>query len=176
MNPEPCPERLSIWPGFNFKCGETWAVWTRDRAGTHLYWSARGFYFRSTDEYPELVQAFLEVRPYGGRMYITEHGHVWINLPKNQVSDACAAPFARKIAEFMDSTSAGTRDVILRLVTERLGATGCWPVYLGHISEFDSGSPPRTFYKDISAYQDTSDPETADEDPFDSDSWRKMMR
>jgi len=175
MNPTPKPEKLSVWTGFNFHCGETWAVWTRSGAGSYLYWSSRGFYFRSTEEYPELVKAYLEIRPYGGRLYVTEYGHIWMNLPRNQVSEGAKSLMERKISEFIDSTSSGERDMILSLVTARLKATGCWPMYLGHISDFDSGNPPRTHFKDLSDYRDTIDPDSGDEDDFNDDSWKRMF-
>ncbi len=47
-------ETCNIWPGFQFKHGEEFAVWNRAGNDDYLYWTYMGRYFRSIERYPEL--------------------------------------------------------------------------------------------------------------------------
>lgn len=134
------------WTGFPFHHGETWYVSARERADDLLMWKHQGLRLGSTSRFPQLYKRYLDIRPRGGRLYITEHGHVWMNLPDDEVSDAYVKAFAGLQKAQVDQLISSGKGAILRLLKSRLAATGCRPVYLGHISEFDGGQAPWTFF------------------------------
>ncbi len=170
------PSKIStgnIWRGFHFKHGEQFAVWNRAGNEDYLYWTFRGLYFRTIDKYPELCAKVREIRPRCGRIYITEYGHIWMNLPINEVSDEWTSAFRELLSK--DKLVLAKNDILLQSVYDRLRATKMYPIYVGHISEFDSGFAPRTHFSSGARFGiGTEDAE--DGDGFTGESWKKMRR
>tara|TARA_B100000029_G_C17553414_1_gene950896 strand:- start:1117 stop:2016 length:900 start_codon:yes stop_codon:yes gene_type:complete len=172
------PSDLSLaqfWRGFHFKHGETWSVWSRPGNNDYLYWSKQGMYFRSTNRYPELCQRLRSIRPRGGRIYITEHGHIWFNLTDKGTSPQFRtkiAEIARKDVELFRSDSSW--DTLIDSISERISATKCRPLYLGRMSDF--GKPPRTYFEGITFSEGTRNEDEDDEDGPNSSGYRRMRR
>lgn len=163
----------NIWPGFHFKHGEEFAVWNRSGNDDFLYWTKGGVYFRSIDKYPELCSMVRMIRPRCGRIYITEFEHIWMNLPKWEVSVEWSSRFNHLLQE--DKQKLADNDTLLRSVFERVSATQTYPIYLGKMSDFDSGVAPRTHFSGGAKFglggEDVDDGEA-----FDSDWWKNMKR
>ena len=160
LNLDPEKEMYDVWDGLSFNHGQQWSVWVRERAGNYLYWSIskgysnsypkkkRSLTFRSIEEYPELVETYREIRPTGGRLYINEFGHIWMNLKSSQVSSIYESDIKSSIQEWNKNDSSNKK-----IVNKRLRYTdGCWPIYLGSIEEYDHGSPPRKYFEDLTPY------------------------
>jgi hypothetical protein len=165
----------NLWTGLHFTHGEVFAVWNRDGNDDYLYWSGQGIYFRSIQRYPELCAKVRNIRPRCGRIYITENGHIWMNLPRSEVSYEFGPEFSRLLSEDRQRFSDPQYDILLRSVYERVRATGCYPVYVGRISDFDSGEPPRTHFS-ARAHFGIGGENAYDGDVFDSKYWRRMKR
>ena len=175
FNLDPDLEKGQLWHGFHFKHGETWSVWVRRGSGNHLYWSRQGIILRSIDEHPELVSAIREIRPRGGRCYFTEHGHIWMNLPKGEGSQA----WEHRIHDMMkrDYRELGeTHETLFDSIAERFDSTKTFPLYLGKIKDFDDGEPPRTYFEIIDFNKGTKGEDEDDEDGFSSQGWKRMRR
>lgn len=134
------------WTGFPFRNGEAWSVSPYAQSRNHLHWRMNGRRFASTDRYPEVLRACLGIRPRGGRLYVTESGHLWMN-----VTDGGLAPWyreefrslqCRQVDELLDQK----KTALVRLLVDRIESTNTRPVYIGHISAFDHGEPPWTFF------------------------------
>jgi len=151
---------FSLWTGFTFHHGEYWSVWIRERSGSKLYWKYRidysnkflpivqHIYFNSVEDYPDLVRIYLEIRPHGGRLYINEYGHIWMNLPNSEVGPTYEDEIKSNIESLLDGTFEGNG----RLIYKRFKETQCWPIYIGNIKDYDLGNPPRTYFEDLSHY------------------------
>ena len=164
-----------FWRGFHFKHGETWAVWTRAGNGDYLHWSRKGVYFRSTETYPELCRLVREIRPRGGRIYITEHGHIWFNLNDKGVS----RQWSRRVKELRSSDAILFRsdpawDTLIESLSERIMVTKLHPLYLGRIEDF--GGSPRTYFEKIVFSSGTKNEDQDDEDGDRSRGYRRMRR
>jgi len=169
-------ERGSLWPGLHFKHGEEFAVWVRDGNEDYLYWTYNGLYFRSTERYPELCAAYREMRPRCGRLYITEFGHVWINLPGSEISQEWAPRFRDLLDVEIEKLKESKNDILLQSLVNRLRATGnCYPVYLGRITDFDSGTPPRTHFSSKAKFASGGE-DTDNDEEFTAAPWKKMTR
>lgn len=162
-----------LWPGLHFKHGEEFAVWNRTGNDNYLYWTRKGIYFRSLEKYPELCAKVREIRPPCGRVYFTEFGHVWMNLHGGEVSFEWASKIKELIQE--DKKMLAKNDVLLRSIVSRKSATGTYPIYLGRISDFDSGTAPRTHFTGNAKFG-LGGEDIDDEDAFNSDSWKRMQR
>lgn len=154
--PAPNDPRLSVWRGFTFNHGERWSVSTD---GT-LVWKWRDYRFESAFDHPELVGAYRQCRGTPGRLYVTETGHVWVNLPRDDTQRATEQDVKRAIQEWRsDSTSDGSAS--LGLVTRRLEATsrdddpatGHFPIHIGHLRDFDGGRIPKPVVTDSSYFR-----------------------
>lgn len=170
------PEELNtcnLWRGFHFKHGEEFAVWNREGNNDYLYWTMKGLYFRTIKKYPELCAKVREIRPQCGRVYFTEFGHVWMNLPGSDVSTTWSLKFKKLLQE--DKQMLKKNDILLRSIHKRLEATKTFPIYLGKISDFDSGEPPRTHFLS-GAKLGMGSEDIDDGDGFDAESWKKMRR
>ena len=78
---DPDLEVGQLWTGFMFKHGESFSVWSRDRHDHFLHWKRLGIHFRTIDQYSKLCNLVREIRPKGGRLYLNEYGHIWMNVP-----------------------------------------------------------------------------------------------
>ncbi len=163
----------NLWRGLHFRHGEEFAVWNRAGNDDYLYWTHKGLYFRTTERYPEICAQVREIRPKCGRIYITEFGHIWMNLPDNDVSYMWAPKFKNLLQT--DKQYLSTHDTLLRSIFARKSATYSFPVYLGKISDFDSGIPPRTHFNAYGYFGKGGETED-DGDVYDSESWKRMKR
>lgn len=143
LNPEKL-ETGSFWTGLNFMHGEEFAVWNRDRNDDYLYWEKRGIKFRSIDRYPELCAKVREIRPRAGRIYVTEFGHIWMNLEMGGASAQWSSIVSSRLKNDLELLA--HNDVLLRAIKLRIDETGTMPIYLGKVEDFDCGSPPRTHF------------------------------
>lgn len=165
----------NLWPGLHFIHGEVFAVWNRAGNQDYLYWTGRGLYFRTIERYPDICAEVRRIRPRCGRIYITENGHIWMNLPGSEVSRSFQAGFFKLLAEDKKRLSDGKHDILLRSTYDRYSATNCYPVYLGRMSDFDSGNAPRTHFL-AGARFGVGGEDAYDGDQFGGRSWRKMKR
>lgn len=163
------------WKGFHFKHGETFAVWSREGSRSYLYWSKQGIYYRTINEHPDLVAKVKEIRPKCGRLYITETGHIWMNLPANEISP----DWVQKINGFLEEDKMligdPAYDVVFRSIKDRVANTLCWPIHIGHVSQYDDGEAPRTHFKTTKHFG-LGGEDIDDEDGYDADSWKRMKR
>jgi hypothetical protein len=134
------------WTGLPFQHGEIWTVSPRPGASNILTWKHEGVTLGSTEPYPDLFRQYLSIRPRGGRVHFTEYGHVWMNLPDDEVSYAFRDEFRKIQSEQIDSLAKDGKTTILRLLQLRLIRTNCRPVYLGRTNDFDSGEAPWTLF------------------------------
>lgn len=136
------------WTGLPFMHGECWRVSSSPRLKDHLEWASRGHVFSSTREYPELISACLDLRPRGGRIYITESGCVWMNVPDGSINPQHRIRMRDLQRDQVKALVKSRAYATLRLLRERIEATkGCRPLYLGRIAEFDHGEPPWTAFQ-----------------------------
>lgn len=144
--------RGMYWPGLPFMHGEWWRVSPNVRPPNRLAWKKGGYVFLSTREYPELISACLELRPLGGRVYFTESGCVWMNVPDGGVNHRHRSRLRKLQRNQVEEFQASRAYATLRLLGERIKATrGCRPLYVGRIAEFDHGKPPWTEFASFSA-------------------------
>lgn len=156
LNPESPSDTIGIWRGFPFKHGERWAV---SHEGT-LIWKWRDYRFESAFDHPELVAAYNAYRPNPGRLYVTEYGHIWINVPRNDVMPNKQQEVRQAIGSWKETAEAKGDTTSLRLVNRRLVATsqsddpadGHLPLHLGHLRDFDGGVVPRPVVDDEAYY------------------------
>lgn len=155
-NPHPSNDGIAVWQGLAFNHGERWTV---DQHGT-LRWRWRDFDFESAFEHPELVETYRRYRPSAGRLYITEFGHVWVNVRHNDVPSDTAGVVRDALQDWKRTAQQDGRSGTLRMVNRRLVATsptddpseGFLPLYIGHLSEFDDGYVPRPIVDDQSYF------------------------
>lgn len=158
--------KVSIWTGPPFGHGEQWAVGTDET----LIWTWRDYRFESAFDHPELIAAYDQYRPNPGAVYLTETGHVWVNVPRDDVNSDRVEDIERAINEWQAAAEEASDETTLRLVTRRLRATsrnddpatGYLPVHLGHLSEFDNGTVPRTVVDDSSYFSVVGRAESVD--------------
>lgn len=156
VNPAPPGDSVAIWTGLPFNHGERWSV---SHDGT-LIWKWRDYRFESAFDHSELVAEYGEYRPNPGRLYVTEHGHVWINVPHDDVMPGKRAEVREAIASWKQDAENRDDATTLRLVNRRLVATsqtddpadGHLPIHLGHLRDFDDGVVPRSVVDDESYY------------------------
>ena len=165
-----------FWRGFHFKHGETWSIWVRGGSGNYLYWSRKGVYFRSLVEHPELVQKIKEIRPRGGRCYITEHGHIWMNIPDGEESPHWSTPLRNLILSDTKEFSDPKWDDLVESISERYSVTKTRPIYVGMVKDFDNGLPPRTYFESVDFNKGTKSEDEDDEDGFSSPGYHRMRR
>ena len=134
------------WPGLPFSHGEFWRVSPYAQGRNRLQWQSWGRTHSSTEEYPELIESCLDVRPRGGRIYITETGCVWMNVPDLELAPKHREAFRDKQeAQLITLKENGFR-AALRLLRERIESTGARPLYVCRIGDFDHGDPPWTLF------------------------------
>lgn len=173
---DPETETGQFWRGFHFKHGETWSVWVRSGSENYLYWSRKGTYFRSLDEHPELVGKIKDIRPRGGRCYITEHGHVWMNMPNGEESMNWSTRLRNLITKDTNEFQDPKWDDLIESISERYTVTKTRPIYVGKISDFDNGMPPRTYFSGSAFKTGSKNEDEDDEDGFASKGYQNMRR
>ncbi len=140
--------RGMYWTGLPFMHGEYWRVSPNSRLRNRLEWKSRGYVFSSTRGYPELFLACLDLRPGGGRIYITESGCVWMNVPDGDINPDHRTRLRRLQRSQLEDLKEARAYATLRLLRERIEATkGCRPLYVGRLAEFDHGEPPWTAFE-----------------------------
>jgi len=159
-NPDPKPGEIAIWDGFPFNHGETWVVSVHDT----LIWKRGTYRFESAFDHDELIDCYNQYRKQAGRLYVNEHGHVWINAPPSGIPGNQEQGVQAMAKEWRQTAQREGRSQALRLVTRRLEATspdddpknGHLPIYIGHLSEFDGGVIPKPVVTDPSYFVDMS--------------------
>lgn len=152
IDPDPPRDGVAVWTGFPFNHGERWSV-SHDGK---LIWKWRDYRFKSAFDHAELIAAYGDYRPNPGRLYVTEHGHVWVNVPYDDVMPDKRSEIENAVAAWKQDAEARGDASTLRLVNRRLVATsltddpadGYLPVHLGHLREFDGGMVPRPIVDD----------------------------
>jgi hypothetical protein len=153
----PSRSGIKVWKGFPFNHGERWAVGHDDT----LVWKWRDYRFESAFDHSDLVAAYDEYRAQTGRLYFTENGHVWINVPKDGIAAGKEGEIAQAVQSWKQTAQREGDDATLRLVNRRLvatsrdddPATGHFPIHLGHLRDFDDGVVPKPVVTDESYYQ-----------------------
>jgi hypothetical protein len=150
LNP-PC-----VWEGLPFKHGERWTMPVSGGPEWRIK-LAQAFQFPSTHDHTDLTRTFRSFRPNGGRFRINEHGHIWMELPNDDVQNS--NQLADKIEAWVDDARDRGRNQLLQLIHRRLEATGNgdpkkgqFPIYLGHISKYDRGDIPTPIVTDEAYY------------------------
>lgn len=157
LDPDISHNSVDVWPGLPFNHGETWSVGQDDS----LTWKWKDYAFESTFDHPELVQKFKSYRPRGGRIYVTETGHVWGNIDPDSVSSGKGSEIGEAVTSWKTEAERAGDAATLRLVNRRLVATsstddpsdGLLPLHLGHLRRFDSGMVPRPVVDDPSYFK-----------------------
>lgn len=158
-DPDPPNDKLWIWSGFPFNHGETWSVSHDDR----LLWKWKDYRFYSPFDHSDIVDAYSRYRTVTGRLYINEFGNVIINAPRNSIppgeTESVEVIFNRWQTHVDQKGNAAAQ----RLVKRRLKVTGDGdpsdghlPLYIGHISEFDTGALPKPVVTDEEYYIDVA--------------------
>lgn len=125
-----------------------------------MVWKWRDYRFESAFDHSELVAAYDAYRPTPGRLYVTEYGHVWVNVPYDDIMPEKQNEIRDAIAAWRDNAESKGDSTSLRLVNRRLVATsstddpadGHLPIHLGHLRQFDGGVVPRPVVDDESYY------------------------
>jgi hypothetical protein len=164
VDPTPPKDGVRVWTGFPFNHGERWSVSYDDK----LIWKWRDYRFESAFDHDELIDTYYEYRPTPGRLYVTEYGHVWANVPNDDVATGGEAEVQNAISDWRQTAEANGNSSTLRLVNRRLVATsqsddpadGHLPIHLGHLQNFDGGVVPRPvvddedYYLEVGQYED----------------------
>lgn len=156
VNNDPAGSPPTIWDGFPFHHGETWAVSVNDT----LIWKKETFRFESAFDHTELIECYQKYRKVAGRLYINEFGHVWINAPYKGVPEDRKDEIRDIFERWSASAERDDDTAAQRLVTNRLQATspdhdpdnGHLPLWIGHLSDFDEGMVPRPIVTDASYF------------------------
>ena len=145
-----------VWEGLPFKHGESWTMPVSGGPEWRIKLS-QSFQFPSSHDHTDLTRTFRSFRPNGGRFRINEHGHVWAELPNSEVQNS--SQLADKIEAWFEDANDRGRNQLLQLLHRRLEATGGgdpsqgrFPIYLGHISEYDRGDVPTPVITDEAYY------------------------
>lgn len=154
---KPRKNEIKVWKGFPFHHGERWSV---SQDGT-LFWKWKDYRFESAFAHPELISEYQKYRGTAGRLYITENEHVWVNIPKNDITPSKQSTVKRAIKKWKRTAEEEDDTATLRLVNRRLVATsgdddpstGHFPIHLGQLSDFDDGIIPRPVVDDPSYFQ-----------------------
>jgi hypothetical protein len=148
-----------VWGGFSFNHGERWSVSDDDR----LIWTWQDYRFHSALDHDDLIAKYARYRQIAGRLYVNEHGHVFVNVPRDEVPPSEADTVDRVYEEWRHHVDANDDRAAKRLVQRRLKVTGDGdpsdghlPLYIGHLSEFDEGAVPKPVVTDETYYVEAS--------------------
>lgn len=155
-NPSPPSNGIKVWTSFPFNHGERWSV----SSGDELVWNWRDYRFRSAFDHSDLIDRYAKYRPNPGRIYITEHGHIWGNIPHNDVLPDKRAEISEAVTKWKTDAESRGDATSLRLVNRRLVATsrsedpagGQLPIHLGHLRDFDDAVIPKPIVDDQSYF------------------------
>lgn len=145
----PTLETGMLWTGLMFNHGEPFSVWSRQGADDCLHWKFLGIHFRTVEAYPKFCRLYREIRPRGGRLYITECGHIWMNVPTLIDLDV-GNRWRQKIKDSLEEAreSFETNDILLSATHDRVVTTKTYPIYVGRVEDYGMTAPPRTYFKD----------------------------
>lgn len=155
-NPDPPTDGVHVWTGLPFNHGERWAV-SHDNK---LIWKWRDYSFESAFDHSDIIDKYAEYRPNPGRLYITEHGHIWINVPTEDLVPDKRDEIQQAVSQWRQEATSNDNNTTLRLVNRRLTATsstddpadGHIPIHIGQLSQFDDGLIPRPVVDDEAYY------------------------
>jgi hypothetical protein len=155
-NPSPPMNGVNVWTGLPFNHGERWAV-SHDNK---LVWKWRDYRFESAFDHSDIIDKYAEYRPNPGRLYITEHGHIWINVPTDDLLPDKRDEIQHAVSQWRQEAKSNDDTSTLRLVNRRLTATsstddpadGHIPIHIGQLSQFDDGLVPRPVVDDEAYY------------------------
>lgn len=147
LNNDPKGPTPKVWDGLPFNHGETWSV----SADGRLIWKQDQFRFESAFDHSELIEIYEQYRDRAGRLYINEHGHIWINVPSDGVPTDRQDQVRSIFESWRKETEQGGNSAAQRLFNKRLEVTspdddpmnGHLPLHVGHLREFDDGVVPR---------------------------------
>lgn len=152
---DPNDSGATVWGGFPFNHGERWAVGYNG----NLIWKWQDYRFESAFDHPELVEAYEKFRTTAGRLYINEYGHVFANVPRQEVPSSKQSEVEQIFSQWQSEAKRNGDRAAQRLVQRRLKVTGDddpseghLPLYLGHLSSFDDGFIPRPVVEDETYY------------------------
>ena len=148
---------IRIWTGFSFNHGERWSV---SHTGS-LIWSWQDYKFESAFEHPEIVEKYERYRQKGGRLYINEYGHIFVNAPRSEIPSEAVDKVLEVFQSWKGKADRNNKTAEKRLVNRRLKVTsedndpqnGHLPLYIGHLTQFDDGLVPRPVVTDPSYYR-----------------------
>jgi hypothetical protein len=166
----------SFWTGFYSKGGENWSVLDRKNSGDYLHWSRHGTYIASTREYPELCKLFRSIRTTGGRLVVVPGGEIWMNLPPAKTSDEWRSKIMTRLsADHVKFMSSKIWNNLVLLLDERVKATKVYPIYIGHIKDFDHAELPWSSIRVEDLFgKATPLEDDEDEDAFTAVGWKRM--
>ncbi|GAB7012967.1 hypothetical protein [Halolamina salina] len=152
---DPDVSETTVWGGFPFNHGERWAV----SYDGNLIWKWQDYRFESAFDHPELIEAYEQFRTTAGRLYINENGHVFVNVPRQEVPSSMKTKIDQIYTDWQSRAERNGDQAARRLVQRRLKVTGDGdpeaghlPLYLGHLSTFDDGAIPRPVVEDETYY------------------------
>jgi hypothetical protein len=153
----PGEKEIKVWTGFPFKHGERWSV---GQDGT-LFWKWKDYRFESTFDHSELISEYQRYRGTAGRLYITENAQIWVNIPKDDITQGKKYTVKNAIRKWKQNAEDNDNTATLRLVNRRLVATsqdddpstGHFPIHLGRLRDFDNGAIPRPVVDQPSYFQ-----------------------
>lgn len=152
IDPTPPTDGIRVWRGFPFNHGERWSISTDEK----LIWKWRDYRFESAFNHSDLIDAYHKYRPKPGRAYVTEYGHIWVNVPNDDIVSGREQEVQAAINSWQNHAQNQNDNSTLRLVNRRLVATspsddpadGLIPIHLGHLRDFDDGVIPRPVVDD----------------------------
>ena len=145
-----------VWEGLPFNHGERWSV----TVNGDLQWRINNpdqFRFPSAYTHTDLTKTYASFRATGGRLRVNEYGHIWMELPRAEAAER--ADLQDMLREWLQTAKQQERNRLAKLLVERLRATGGGdpqagniPLYLGHISQYDTGNVPSPVITDKNYY------------------------
>jgi hypothetical protein len=146
-----------VWEGLCFSHGERWSLSYEEG----IEWRYKDFHFKSVNDHEELVSALRKARPKGGRFRVNEHGHIWVEVPRD--SPRRGGKFEKGIKEWFEKARDSNQERLLNVIHLRLEATGggdpdegTLPIYAGHVSNYDAGNPPVPYINDRKYYKEVT--------------------
>lgn len=162
LNPKPPMSGVEVWRGLPFKHGERWSATTDGR----LVWRWKDYEFESITDHSELVEEYAKYRSNGGRLYVTEHGHIWGNASLTDGPSGKRSVLRNAVKSWKETAERENDVATLRLVNRRMTATGggdpgqgLVPIHIGHVRDFDDGVIPtpvvddEIYYKVVGQYE-----------------------